>query len=215
MWFVLPLSPLGKKRGVLFCFGVSFSHIHHHVILLLLLANAAAFVLGETRLPMKLVQLLKGSCKTEHLHYPSLSSPACLSSTPLSAGSNTEAMPEIGTFKQLGCAVLKATRLPKFAYKSSTWKWPCKVFTCCSVPWWLMNCLNNEKSRPFTPHSCSNGISIMASASCQTLQWCISFGVKALPPLLIQVTATHTFFSTNRRWNGLWGNHWPLREKRE
>lgn len=49
MWFVLLFSPLGQKQGVLFCFGVSFSHIHHHVILLLLLANAAvAFVLGET-----------------------------------------------------------------------------------------------------------------------------------------------------------------------
>lgn len=122
MWFVLPLSPLGKIRGVLFCFGVSFSHIHHRVTLLLLLANAVAFVLGETKLPMKLVQLLKGSCEAEHLHYPSLSSHACLSSTPLSAGSKTEVMPEIGTSKQLGCAVLKATRLSKFAYKNSTWK---------------------------------------------------------------------------------------------
>lgn len=77
MWFVLPLSPLGKKRGVLFCFGVSFSHIHHHAVLLLLLANAVAFVLGETKLPMKLVQLLRGSCKTEHFHY-SLTFQSCL-----------------------------------------------------------------------------------------------------------------------------------------
>lgn len=52
MWFVLPFSPLGEKWGVLFCFGMSFSHILHHVILLLLLANAAiAFVLAETNFP--------------------------------------------------------------------------------------------------------------------------------------------------------------------
>lgn len=144
------LSPGDETGCAVLCWRVIFTHPSSRNTSLSI-SQCSSFCPGRRKLPMKLVQLLKGSCKSEHLHYPSISSHACLSSTPLPAGNNTEVMPEIGTFKQPGCAVLKNTGWSKFPYKNSTRKWPCKVFTSCVVPWLLMNCLNNEKSSPFTP----------------------------------------------------------------
>lgn len=201
---------------MLVCFGVSFSHIHHHVILLLLLANVAvAFILGETHFPWNQYSSWKDSLKQVNIIIPSLPIHTCLSNIPLSVGSNTEVMPEAGTFQvALVCSTENHQADLFCAYASSLWRWLSDTFTSGSAPWLLMSCVNHEKySLPII------AAEIMASLllplhQIRHVQCCISLDVKVTPLLFNWVRGTSTFSKTNWHWNVQWSNYWLLRKNK-
>lgn len=216
MWFVLSFSPLGEKWGVLFCFGVSFSHIHHHVILFLLLANVSpAFVLGETNFPWKWYSSWEDPLKQITFIIPHF--PATL----VSAAPPRQQAIILKSCQKLahsGGMALQCWKPPSWS-NIFLWEFTMDVITQDthhgSVPWLLMNRLNLEKSSPSTPTASVVALTLLHLPHIRHFQCCISSGVKVIPTLFISVTGTLTFSNTDRHWNGLWSNYWPLGKERE
>lgn len=216
MWFVLPFSPLGEKRGVLFCFGVSFSHIHHHAILLLLLANASlAFVLGEANFPWNWYSSWEDPLKQVTFIIPRFPATLVSAAPPCQLQWSWSHATSWHVQASWLCTAESHQADLIYAYENSLWRWLHKIFTSVSVLWLLMNWLNLEKSSPSSPTASVVALALLYLPHFRHFQCCISFGVKVIPLLFISVTGTLTFSNTNRHWNGLWSNYWPLGKKRE